>query len=216
MSDFREELRVGKQILARVVEAYRKIRNTLPLSAGEPLRLRSRSIDLVAVDGDAGGRSLCAGALRGRRRGEILDAYDALRLSRRSSSAQPVDDRRPLARSTPTSRRIGCTRSRAGSPERRSAQTAMYLIADGLSRLLAPILPVTADELWRHLPGPRDASVHLAEFPPRASVAGAASTPSSSARWQRLIADPRRGEPGARGGAPGQDDRQLARCARRR
>ena len=29
MSDFREELRVGKQILARVVEAYRKIRNTL-------------------------------------------------------------------------------------------------------------------------------------------------------------------------------------------
>jgi isoleucyl-tRNA synthetase len=29
MSDFREELRVGKQILARVVEAYRKFRNTL-------------------------------------------------------------------------------------------------------------------------------------------------------------------------------------------
>ena len=56
----------------------------------------------------------------------------------------------------------------AGSPERRSAQTAMYVIADGLSRLLAPILPVTADEMWRHLPGPRDASVHLAEFPPRA------------------------------------------------
>src|SRR6266850_2547724 len=29
MSDFREELRVGKQILQRVVEAYRKFRNTL-------------------------------------------------------------------------------------------------------------------------------------------------------------------------------------------
>jgi isoleucyl-tRNA synthetase len=38
----------------------------------------------------------------------------------------------------------------AVSKERRSAQTAMYTIADGLVRLLAPILSVTADELWRH------------------------------------------------------------------
>jgi isoleucyl-tRNA synthetase len=41
----------------------------------------------------------------------------------------------------------------------------MYIIADGLVRLLAPILPVTADELWRHLPGQRSPSVHTAEFP---------------------------------------------------
>jgi isoleucyl-tRNA synthetase len=31
--------------------------------------------------------------------------------------------------------------------------------------LLAPLLPVTADELWRHLPGAREESVHLALFP---------------------------------------------------
>src|SRR5690606_11732910 len=49
--------------------------------------------------------------------------------------------------------------------ERRSAQTAMYLMADGLTRLLAPILPVTADALWRELPGTREASVHIALFP---------------------------------------------------
>ncbi len=41
----------------------------------------------------------------------------------------------------------------------------MYVICDGLARLLAPILPVTADDLWRYLPGPREASVHLADFP---------------------------------------------------
>ena len=40
----------------------------------------------------------------------------------------------------------------------------MYLMADGLARLLAPILPVTADELWRVLPGTREASVHVALF----------------------------------------------------
>jgi isoleucyl-tRNA synthetase len=57
------------------------------------------------------------------------------------------------------------------SRERRSAQTAMYTIADGLVRLLAPILPVTTDELWRHLPGTRDASVHMAEFPAAADLA---------------------------------------------
>ena len=39
------------------------------------------------------------------------------------------------------------------SDERRSTQTAMYRICDGLARLLAPILPVTADDLWRHMPG---------------------------------------------------------------
>ena len=41
----------------------------------------------------------------------------------------------------------------ARSRERRSTQTAMYLICDGLARLLAPILPVTADDLWRNMPG---------------------------------------------------------------
>ncbi len=53
----------------------------------------------------------------------------------------------------------------ARSSERRSTQTAMYIICDGLAKLLAPILPVTADDLWRHIPGSRSASVHLEEFP---------------------------------------------------
>jgi len=53
------------------------------------------------------------------------------------------------------------------SRERRSAQTAMFAIADGLARLIAPVLPVLAEEYWRHLPGDREPSVHLAEFPQR-------------------------------------------------
>ena len=53
---------------------------------------------------------------------------------------------------------------RAASPERRSAQTSMYVMADGLARLLAPILSFTTDELWRYLPGHREESVHLALF----------------------------------------------------
>jgi isoleucyl-tRNA synthetase len=55
----------------------------------------------------------------------------------------------------------------AGSRERRSAQTAMYVMTDGFARLVAPILPVTAEQLWMHMPGnaTREESVHLALFP---------------------------------------------------
>jgi isoleucyl-tRNA synthetase len=72
------------------------------------------------------------------------------------------------------------------APERRSAQTAMYHIADGLTRLLAPILPVTADEVWRHLPGSREASVHMAEFPGALAIEEMLD-PDLLARWDRLL-----------------------------
>jgi isoleucyl-tRNA synthetase len=60
----------------------------------------------------------------------------------------------------------------------------MFVIADGLTRLLAPILPMTTDELWRHLPGPREESIHLAEFPRDVE---ALIDPGLVARWDRLI-----------------------------
>ena len=41
----------------------------------------------------------------------------------------------------------------------------MFFIVDGLARLLAPILSVTMDEVWRALPGEREPSVHMALFP---------------------------------------------------
>jgi isoleucyl-tRNA synthetase len=47
---------------------------------------------------------------------------------------------------------------------RRSAQTAIYKIADALARLTAPILSFTADEVWQHIPG-KSGSVHLQLFP---------------------------------------------------
>jgi isoleucyl-tRNA synthetase len=60
----------------------------------------------------------------------------------------------------------------------------MYLIADGLVRLVAPLLPVTADELWRALPGERQDSVHLVEFP---SGLDALLDAPLVDRWDRLI-----------------------------
>jgi isoleucyl-tRNA synthetase len=58
-------------------------------------------------------------------------------------------------------------------------------MADGLTRLLAPVLPVTADELWRHLPGKRTASVHMDVFPDRHDVAALVDDELAQ-RWGRL------------------------------
>ena len=71
----------------------------------------------------------------------------------------------------------------ARSRERRSTQTAMYLMCDGLARLIAPILPVTAEDLWRHMPGPRSASIHLEEF----SRVDHLLAPDLVAEWDRLL-----------------------------
>ena len=71
----------------------------------------------------------------------------------------------------------------ARSRERRSTQTAMYLMCDGLARLIAPILPVTADDLWRNMPGQRSASVRLEELPKVDHLLA----PDLVAEWDRLM-----------------------------
>jgi len=70
------------------------------------------------------------------------------------------------------------------SHARRSAQTAIHIIVDGLTRLLAPILPVTCDELWRHLPGVDADSVHLTDFP---TGTNALVDEPLLSRWSRLL-----------------------------
>ncbi len=51
--------------------------------------------------------------------------------------------------------------TQADSIARRSAQTALFHIAEAMCRWLAPILSFTADEIWQHLPGKRGESVQL-------------------------------------------------------
>ena len=60
-------------------------------------------------------------------------------------------------------------------------------MAEGLARLMAPILPFTADELWRFVPGTREESVHLALFPTDAELSALADDELLE-RWTRLLA----------------------------
>ncbi len=57
-------------------------------------------------------------------------------------------------------------------------------MCDGIARLLAPILPVTADDLWRHMPGERGDSVHLEDFP----VVSHLVDSTLMGTWERLLA----------------------------
>jgi isoleucyl-tRNA synthetase len=70
----------------------------------------------------------------------------------------------------------------ADSPARRSAQTALWHIAEAMTRWLAPILSFTAEEIWRFLPGERAASVFLTTWHTLPSV------PAATIDWPLLLA----------------------------
>ncbi len=74
------------------------------------------------------------------------------------------------------------------SKERRSAQTALYQITDTLCRLLAPLLAFTADEGWENIPGQSVASVHLAEFPQETSASDRQEADALLSEWERIFA----------------------------
>ena len=181
MVDFREEVRVGKQILARVVEAYRKIRNTLRYLVSN-LYDYDPAVDRVAyermqeVDRFALSRysEMASTVLR------AYEAYDYPTVFHAINQFTTVD----LSAFYADVLKDRLYTFAAGSPERRSGQTALFIIADGLVRLLAPVVPMTSDELWAYLPGKREESVHLVEFPHEVDALHDAALAD---RWQRLL-----------------------------
>ena len=181
MTDYREEVRVGKEILSRVVEAYRKLRNTLRYLVAnlydfDPAAHAVPVSELLEVDRYALARFATAAT----RMREAYDQYEFAAAFQAANTLATVD----LSAFYFDVSKDRMYTFGAGSKGRRSGQTAMFLIADGLVRLIAPLLPVTADELWRALPGERDDSVHVAEFP---AGLEAAVEPPLVERWERLI-----------------------------
>jgi len=181
MVDYREEVRYSKDILARVVEAYRKLRNTLRylesnLFDFDPARDTVPRDRMQEVDRYALARYADA-ATRAR---EAYDAFDFQAVVHSLTHVATVD---LSAFYNDISKDCLYTLG-AASPARRSAQTAMFVMVEGLVRLLAPILPITTDELWRALPGTRVPSVHLADLP---DDLGAWRDEPLVERWKRLI-----------------------------
>jgi isoleucyl-tRNA synthetase len=179
--DYTQDMRCSDEILARIVDAYRKIRNTLRYALGnlDGFDPATDSVDfeeMLDIDRWAL-RELDSLA------GKVVAGYEAYDFQ---SSYNALYN---FCTVTLSARYFDIIKDRLyiyapSSVERRSAQTALYKIADSLCRLLAPILVFTSDEAWENLPKQTVASVHLAEFP----KADGNVSDASSAAWEQIFA----------------------------
>ena len=183
-TDYRQEMAVSDEIFTRTADSYRRIRNTarflLSNMAGfDPALHAVPAAEMLALD-----RYIVDAAAR--LQDEVRRAYDACQFHQIYQKLHNfcvlelggfyldiIKDRQYT--------------TQADSLPRRSAQTALYHIAEALTRWIAPILSFTAEELWQHLPGSREESVFLAEWYsalPRLDE----NEPFSAQFWQQLMA----------------------------
>jgi isoleucyl-tRNA synthetase len=160
--DYTEDVRLGEEILSRLRDAYRKLRNTSRFLLGN---LHDFTPELAVPDGkllemDRWALAQTSATARrveeAYRKFEFHTVYHSLYnfcvVELSSFYLDVLKDRLYV--------------SAADSMERRSAQTALFRIADALVRLLAPILPFTTTQIWEELYGqnPPAESVHMVEF----------------------------------------------------
>jgi isoleucyl-tRNA synthetase len=157
-SDYSNEMTVSDEILKRSADAYRRIRNTARfllanLNGFDPASDKLDSTELLSLDRWAIARTLEI-------QNEIIAAYKEFNFHQIHQKLQHfctvdlggfyldiIKDRQYTTQSN--------------SIARRSAQTALYHIAEAMCRWIAPILSFTADELWKSIPGQRSESVLL-------------------------------------------------------
>jgi isoleucyl-tRNA synthetase len=183
--DFREDVVASENIMQRVSENYRKLRNTLRfllsnLADFDPKSDAVEFAQMQPLDQYVLARTaeLDVAVRKAYDEFEFHRAYQALNeFTNADLSALYLDvvkDR--LYTFAPK------------SPARRSAQTAMWRIAEATTRLIAPILSFTADEVWQYLPQMegRLSSVHLALFPDVAEIVPG-SIAGLEADWEQLM-----------------------------
>ncbi|WP_407354636.1 isoleucine--tRNA ligase [Luteimonas sp. R10] len=187
-ADYRNEMSVSDEILKRSADAYRRIRNTARFLLGnldgfDPAAHLRPLDDMVALDRWIVHR---AHALQ-EKIAAAYERYDFPEIVQALSNFCSVE----LG-----SLYLDVTKDRLYTmPEdsrgRRSAQSAMYRIAEAFVRWIAPILSFTADEMWRHLPaataqGPRADNVLFATWYDGLAPLPA-DAPLSAADFDRLL-----------------------------
>jgi isoleucyl-tRNA synthetase len=181
--DYTDDIRISEEILKRLVEAYRRIRNTGRFILGNLYDFNPDK-DLIAYEKM---EEMDKWALH--RLQEIIkrvcDAYDRYQFHvvfytlynycTVDLSALYLDVLKDRLYTT-----------KAGSTARRSGQSAMFIILKAMTRLLAPIFTFTAEEIWKAMPAwkEKEASVHLARLP---QVRELYSNSSLGDTWKTMI-----------------------------
>jgi isoleucyl-tRNA synthetase len=160
--DYRDDNRISEEILTRVSEAYRRIRNTCRYILGsisdfEPATETVHYAEMPEIDRWALHQ---LEMLKER----VLSAYQdfAFHVIYQDVNAFCTVEMSSFYLDILKDRMYT---SKADSLSRHSAQTVLHEILDTLLRLLAPVLSFTADEAWQHMPARTEQSVHLAAFP---------------------------------------------------
>jgi isoleucyl-tRNA synthetase len=160
--DYRIDIRLSQEILDRLTETYRRLRNTFRYLLGNlydfnPSKDTIPYRELLELDRWALHRfqELTETVMRSYKRFEFHSIYQAIYnfcvLTLSSFYLDVLKDR--------------LYTSAVDSKERRSAQTALNEILEGLVRLMAPIIPFTGDEVWGYLHDTgRPISVHADLF----------------------------------------------------
>jgi isoleucyl-tRNA synthetase len=165
-SNYFDDMRASDEILQRVMDGYRKLRNTARFALGN-LHGFDPATDTVPVEQleeiDRWALAELAAMLAEVRR--EYEAYEFHSVMQTVTSFSTV---------TLSALYFDIIKDRLytyapKSLARRSAQTALYQIVDALARILAPILAFTADEVWDFIPRGENTetpvSVHLSTFP---------------------------------------------------
>ena len=187
-TDYRNEMSVSDEILKRSGDLYRRMRNTARFLLGnlhgfEPARDLRPLDDMVALD-----RWIVHRAHELQQR--IAAAYA------RYDFAEVVQALGNFCSVDLGALYLDVTKDRlytmpGDSRGRRSAQSAMYRIAEAFVRWIAPILAYTADEMWRHLPpaaaGEREGNVLFATWYQGLAPLGD-DAPLSAGDFDRLLA----------------------------
>ena len=183
--DYHSDVRMSKNVMAQLSEAYFKIRNTFRFALGnlsdfDPSRDAVPEDSLEELDRWMLGRTsqLIEKCLEFYKEFDFHRVYHALyNFCVVDLSAFYFDI---LKDRLYTFAAKGCAR--------RSAQTAIYRIASALVRLLAPILVFTTDEIWKHLPREKDApaEIHLTLFPHPVQSCGLLDEALEN-RWAHLL-----------------------------
>lgn len=160
-ADYSNEMSLSQEILKRNADAYRRLRNTARFLLGNlhgfaPARDLCPLGDMVALD-----RWIVHRAWETQQK--IIAAYQ------RYDFAEIVQALLNFCSVDLGSLYLDVTKDRLytmgeGSHGRRSAQSAMYHIAEAFARWIAPVLSFTADEMWNYLPGEHVGNVLFATW----------------------------------------------------
>lgn len=157
-TDYRKEITVSDEILKRTAEAYRRIRNTLRFLLAN-LHDFDPITDSVAPDQRLSLDNWIL-AHAHHLQTELITAYDEYQFHTIYQKLHNfcINELGGFYLDIIKDRQYTLQKA---SIARRSAQTALYHVAQAMVRWIAPILSFTAETLWQHLPGPREDSVLL-------------------------------------------------------